>query len=46
MPRSSSINTLCILFIECDMCRLDCDFVVNVGCVLVNPAYIVFCLNE
>ena len=46
IPRSSSIYTLYILFIECTLCSLDCDFVVNVGFVLGNPSYIVLCLNE
>ena len=27
------------------MCSLDCEFVVNVICVLGNPTYIVLCLN-
>ena len=44
--RTSSIGTLYILFIECVVCRLDCDFVMNVGFVLGKPPYMVLCLNE
>ena len=46
MPRQSTIDTLYILFIECVMCSLDCDFVMNVGFILGKPYYIVLCLNE
>ena len=46
MPRLSCIDTLCIFFIERVVCRLDCNFVVNVGFLLGNIAYIVLCLNE
>ena len=34
------------MFIECDVCSLDCDFVMNIGFVLGKPIYIVLFLNE
>ena len=45
MPRSSSIDIVYILSIECTMCSFDFHFSVNVGCVLGKPTYLVLCLK-
>ena len=46
IPRSYSMDTLYILFIECVVWSLDFYFVMNVGFVLGKPPYMVLCLNE
>ena len=46
MPRSSSIGSLQILFIECCVFFEKCGFCVDTRCVFHNPTYVVLCLMD